>query len=181
VSTGKAINEAGSKRSPRKARAADVASAAGPGAGISLGHLDQVLGYALRQAQIAVFKDFRRTFADFDIRPTQYAVLSILSDHPGLKQGDVSHALGIKRTNFVAVLDELERRGLARRSAMADDRRSRALHLTEAGAALTKQLRAVNAEHEARLAALLPPGQAEALIALLRQLTIGIGPEADEA
>ncbi|MFO1117039.1 MAG: MarR family transcriptional regulator [Beijerinckiaceae bacterium] len=136
-----------------------------------LGHLDHVLGYTLRRAQVAVFNDFRRSFAELDIRPTQYAVLSILAEHPGLKQGDVSAALGIKRTNFVAVLDELERRGLARREAVADDRRSRALFLTEDGAALTAKMKKMNAAHEARLAALLDPGEAATLIALLRKLT----------
>ncbi|MDE2361262.1 MAG: MarR family transcriptional regulator [Hyphomicrobiales bacterium] len=148
---------------------------------VGLGHLDHVLGYLLRRAQVAVFNDFRRMFDEFGIRPTQYAVLSIISEMPGLKQGDVSAALGIKRTNFVAVLDELERRGLARRQAVADDRRSRALHLTEEGAALMGQLRKRNSAHEARLAALLPPGQAAILVGLLRDLTAAIGRDSSEA
>ena len=138
---------------------------------VQLDHLDRVLGYALRRAQVAVFNDFRRSFAELDIRPTQYAVLAILAEHPGLKQGDVSAALGIKRTNFVAVLDELERRGLARREAVADDRRSRALFLTEEGEALTARMHKMNATHEARLASFLGPGEAATLIALLRRLT----------
>jgi DNA-binding MarR family transcriptional regulator len=142
---------------------------------VDIGHLDHVLGYVLRRAQIAVFKDFRRVFELFDIRPTQYAVLSILADHPGLRQGEVSHALGIKRANFVAVLDELERRGLARRTAMPEDRRSRALHLTKEGAALFAEIQAMNMANEARLAALLPPGQQAVLIDLLRRLTDGLG------
>jgi len=172
---------------PRGQRTAAVKKAASParkpGGKLSadLGHLDHVLGYVLRRAQIAVFKDFRRNFARHDLRPTQYAVLSILADHPGLKQGDVSRLLGIKRTNFVAVLDELERRGLARRTAMAEDKRSRALFLTEQGAAMATEIRALNAENEARLAALLPPGQQAVLIDLLRRLTDALGQDDDEA
>ena len=146
-----------------------------------IGHLDGVLGYVLRRAQVAVFNDFRKTFDAFGIRPTQYAVLSIIAENPGLKQGDVSAALGIKRTNFVAVLDELERRGLARRQAVADDRRSRALHLTEEGVALMAQMRKLNAAHETRLAAMLPPGQAAVLIDLLRRLAVALGRDAVEA
>ena len=164
-------------RKPAAARAPKAAADADKPVG--LGHLDHVLGYVLRRAQIAVFNDFRRTFTEFDIRPTQYAVLSIIGDRPGLKQGDVSAALGIKRTNFVAVLDELERRGLARRQAVADDRRSRALYLTDKGEALTARIRGLNAEHEARLAALLPPGEATVLIDLLRKLIDGLGAAQD--
>jgi len=150
-----------------------------PAAEASLGHLDNVLGYVLRRAQVAVFNDFRRTFAGYDLSPTQYSVLSILAETPGMRQGDVSAALGIKRTNFVAVLDELERRGLARRQAVADDRRSRALYLTDDGAALAERLRKLNAAHEARLAAALPPGQAATLIELLKKLTDGVGAAED--
>lgn len=144
---------------------------------IDLGHLDHVLGYVLRRAQIAVFKDFRRTFARFDISPTQYAVLSVLADHPGLRQGDVSVALGIKRANFVAVLDELERRGLARHVAVENDRRSRTVMLTEAGAAITADIRALHANNEARYAALLPAGKHAEMIAMLQALTHGIEPD----
>ncbi len=161
----------------RPERAAQARAESGPAA---LGHLDHVLGYALRRAQVAVFNDFRRSFAELDIRPTQYAVLSILAEHPGLKQGDVSAALGIKRTNFVAVLDELERRGLARREAVIDDRRSRALFLTEQGATLTARMRRMNEAHESRLAGLLAPGEAATLIALLRKLTDNLA-TADES
>jgi len=146
----------------------------------ALGHLGNVLGYVLRRAQVAVFNDFRRTFAGYDLTPTQYAVLSILADSPGMRQGDVSAALGIKRTNFVAVLDELERRGLARRKAVAADRRSRALFLTPDGERLSADMRKLQDEHELRLAALLPEGQRNYLIAVLRQLTDGIGASADE-
>lgn len=162
---------AGKTRATRPA-APVAATAPAPAA---LGHLDHVLGYVLRRAQIAVFNDFRRAFAEHDISPTQYAVLSIIADQPGLRQGDVSAALGIKRTNFVAVLDELERRGLARRQAVADDRRSRALFLTDDGAALAERLRKLNAAHELRLASALPAGQAETLIELLKKLTDGVG------
>ncbi|MFV0279407.1 MAG: MarR family winged helix-turn-helix transcriptional regulator [Rhodoblastus sp.] len=143
-------------------------------------HLDNVLGYMLRRAQVAVFNDFRRTFADYDLRPAQYAVLTILRESPGLRQGDVSAMLGIKRTNFVAVLDELERRGLTRREAVATDRRSRALYLTPAGKTLAEEVRKVQDEHEQRMIEFLPPGGRDQLIALLHCLTQGVGAGADD-
>lgn len=166
----------------RRAVGADAAASGGdaPPAEASLGHLENVLGYVLRRAQVAVFNEFRRTFAGYDLRPTQYAVLSILAENPGMRQGDVSAALGIRRTNFVAVLDELERRGLARRKAVASDRRSRALYLTPEGERLAAEVSKVQDEQEVRLAALLPDGQRDHLIELLLRLTRGIGANADE-
>ncbi len=114
-----------------------------------------MVGYVLRRAQVAVYQDFARTYAEFDIRPVQYAVLTVIERNPGQKQTAVGAALGVKRANFVALCDELERRNLIVRRNIPNDRRSYALHLTPKGEALLKQLHEANAEHEARIAAAL--------------------------
>jgi DNA-binding MarR family transcriptional regulator len=114
---------------------------------LDLGELPRLSGYMLRRAQFAAFNDFLRFFEDLGVRPVQYAVLTVIDRNPGLKQSQVSEALGIKRANLVAILDALERRGLARREAVATDRRSYALRLTDKGAALMKELRARPVAH----------------------------------
>jgi DNA-binding MarR family transcriptional regulator len=121
------------------------------GRSIDYGPLGRRLGYALRRAQIAVFRDFFFAFERFDIRPGQYSILTIIERNPGLKQIEVSEALGIKRTNFVAMIDALERRRLVRRAPAANDRRSHALMLTEAGERLMTKLHAVSERHERRI------------------------------
>ena len=68
-----------------------------------------------------MFRDFFAVFAPFDIKPAQYSILTIIERNPGLKQAQVCDALGIKRTNFVAMIDELERRGLVRRAESPGD------------------------------------------------------------
>lgn len=55
-----------------------------------------------------------------------------LERNPGLKQTEVASVLGIKRTNFVVLLDELERRGLAERRAAASDARAHSISPTKA-------------------------------------------------
>lgn len=122
---------------------------------IDYGPLDRRLGYVLRRAQIAVFRDFFASFEAHNIRPGQYSILTLIECNPGLKQGEVSEALGIKRANFVAMIDELERRGLVRRNATPNDRRSYALVLTAAGKRLMRELHTVADAHEERLANVL--------------------------
>ena len=95
-----------------------------------------------------MFRDFFAAFAPFDIKPAQYSILTIIESNPGLKQTQVCDALGIKRTNFVAMIDELERRGLMRRDKSPGDRRSHALVLTFAGAELMPKLHETSAAHE---------------------------------
>jgi DNA-binding MarR family transcriptional regulator len=137
---------------------------------VDLGHLPGLIGYMLRRAQLAVFQDFAQTYAEVGIRPAQYAALTVIERNPGLKQKDVSAALGIKRANFVAMCDELETLGLASRRPIPADRRSYALHLTRKGRALMKTLHAANQEHEMRLTAQIGEEGRDRLIVLLTAL-----------
>ena len=140
---------------------------------VEVGPLAGMVGYVLRRAQLAVFDDVIANFAELDLRPAQYSVLVLLGNSPGLKQSDVAAALGIQRANFVVLFDGLERRGLARRSAAPNDRRSYALYLTEAGAEVLVRANALESQLEARLDAKLGPGGREQLLALLRRLAAG--------
>jgi DNA-binding MarR family transcriptional regulator len=126
-------------------------------AAVDYGSLNRRLGYVLRRAQIAVFRDFFAEFEAFGIRPGQYSILTVIESNPGLKQTVVSEALGIKRANFVAMINELEGRGLVRRDATPNDRRSNALVLTEAGERLITELHAAADRHERRFHTLLGP------------------------
>src|SRR5208282_3191955 len=114
---------------------------------IGLGPLPGLIGYALRRAQLAVFLDFHQTMAEADIRTAQYSVLEVLRHNPGLRQTQVSAALGIKTTNFVPLFDALEKRGLAERRAIAGDRRARGLFLTQCGHDLLTRLETLVAAH----------------------------------
>src|ERR1700757_3071105 len=116
---------------------------------VDIGALTSLIGYMLRRAQIAVFQDVFRAFAEVGIRPAQFSVLTVLAHNPGRTQSQVAAALGIKRTNFVALIDSLERRGLAERRAGPSDPRSHALHLTEAGRATVRRLNAMVEKLEA--------------------------------
>src|SRR6201999_2509203 len=118
---------------------------------IDLGPLPELIGYVLRRAQLAVFQDFFAAFAPFDIRPAQFSVLTVIERNPGLTQTQVAAALGIKRTNFVGMLDELERRALAERRQTGRDKRSHALYLPAEGAGLMRKLKPVLKAHEARM------------------------------
>ena len=139
--------------------------------GVQLGYLDGLLGYMLRRAQLAVFQDFIVKMKDFGLRPAQFSVLAIIQANPGLKQSRVSEALGINRANFVALLDELEKRKLARRAPAEGDRRSNALYLTPQGEAfLNDAFRHLQAQHESRLDGVLGMADKQRLLTLLGRL-----------
>jgi DNA-binding MarR family transcriptional regulator len=138
---------------------------------LTLGPLAGMIGYALRRAQLAVFDDAISAFADLDLRLAQFSVLALVGHRPGLKQSAVAAALGIQRANFVALLDSLERRGLARRSPSPSDRRCHALYLTAEGERMLAVASARVAAIEAHLDAKLGPGGHEQLLDMLWRLT----------
>lgn len=158
-------------RQSNRTKATPTADPEDAPAKVDLGYLGGLLGYRLRRAQLAVFQDFITSMRGYDLRPAQFSVLAIIRANPGLKQSRVSEALGINRANFVALLDELESRELARREPAPGDRRSNALFLTPKGEAfLDEAFRHLQAHHERRLDAALGAGDKQQLLALLDRL-----------
>ncbi len=137
--------------------------------------MDAIIGYKLRRAQLGVFQDFLLTFSKMKLRPAEFSVLAMIADTPGQKQTEIAGQLGIKRANFVALMDGLERRGLAERRKTEADKRSHSLHLTPEGVRFVKKMSALWREHEDRLVARLGgPAERDRLIALLDRI---LGPD----
>src|SRR3974390_3038237 len=93
----------------RAARSAGVEE--GAAAPLDLGELSDLLGYALKRAQLRLYEDFLKCVAPLQLTPAQFSVLLLLENNPGRHQTEVAGALGILRPNFVAMLDGLESRG----------------------------------------------------------------------
>jgi DNA-binding MarR family transcriptional regulator len=159
---------------PRRARIPRSAPADGEAAAaansLDLSALSAITGYPLRRAQLAVLDDFNRRFAPLGLSPAQYAALVAIADNPGRKQSEIAAALGVQRPNFVAMMDELERRGLAERLRSDADRRSHALVVTPSGRELVARARLAQVGQEDAIARILGPQGRERLVALLRRL-----------
>ena len=141
---------------------------------LNLPEREMIIGYKLRRAQLLVFQDFLRSFAKMKLRPAEFSVLAMIARTPGLKQSEIAEALGIKRANFVALMDGLEARGLADRRKGDVDRRSHSLHLTPEGERFVRKMVAVWHDHEERMIERLGGAQErDRLIELLERLLAG--------
>jgi DNA-binding MarR family transcriptional regulator len=138
--------------------------------GVEHGILTGLVGFHLRQAQIAVFRDFAATMGPLGVSPGLFAVLVLIESNSGLKQSELAKAVHLDRSTVVAVVDNLERRGLVERRAVANDRRSNALRLTAAGVTLLRKLKRRVAGHERRLARDLDAAERATLVALLQRI-----------
>ncbi len=137
---------------------------------IEMGTLTELLGYHLRCANVAVFQHFNKTLGAHGISPPQFGTLLLIEANPGVSQSSVAEALRFDRSTLVQIIDRLERRDLVRRRPSAQDRRSHALVLTEAGTALLAELKALSDEHEATVAQPLGDTERRTLMALLERL-----------
>jgi DNA-binding MarR family transcriptional regulator len=140
-------------------------------AALQLGELSELLGYAMKRAQLKVFEDFLRCMEPLQLTPAQFSVLLLLEKNPGRNQTEIASTLGILRPNFVSMLDGLESRDLCERVRSTNDRRSHILLLTDKGrAVLGRAKKLVASKHEARLNELLGPANRVALLAMLAKI-----------
>lgn len=137
--------------------------------GVEYEVLDELVGYAVRRAQLSIYEDFAATMEAEEITPQRFSSLVIVENNPGISQTRLAEVMGIARSGVVAIIDSFEEKGLIERQA-SDDRRSYSLLLTKAGARQLKRYKQAVKEHDERISAALSPAEKNQLRALLRKL-----------
>lgn len=138
--------------------------------GIDLGMLPGLIGYQLRLAQIAIFRDFRKSLGDYDITPGLFGVLVLIEANPGMKQTVLARSIHLDRSTVVNVIDNLEAAKLVERRAVDGDRRSKALFLTATGKTLLQKLKRQVLDHEKRLTRHFTTNHRQVLVDLLQRI-----------
>src|SRR5215475_1995457 len=103
------------------------------------------------------------------IRP-HAGILRLIGLTPGLSQQELARRLAILPSQLVALLDELQERGLIERRQDAKDRRTYALHLTRSGRDVAEQIGRIAREHDDVICAALDIHQRQQLNALLGRI-----------
>jgi DNA-binding MarR family transcriptional regulator len=112
-----------------------------------------------------------RSLTDSGLRWPEFAVLHHLDAQGPIAQRDLALALRIQPSNLVALLDQLEERGLLRRSPDPADRRRHRVELTAGGRRTLKRAREATARAESDLLRPLSAAERRQLRALLVRLT----------
>jgi DNA-binding MarR family transcriptional regulator len=87
---------------------------------------------AARRLARHVTRLYERHLAPVGITSTQFSILALLRESPGMTAGALAEATGMDRTTMLRAMKPLERDGLA--AARTDDTRRRGFTLTAAGA-----------------------------------------------
>jgi len=146
-----------------------------PAAARSNSHLDldvlpSLLGFNIRRAQIALWRDFNQNVADGEVRPGVFSLMLLANANPGIAQIEIADQLAIDKASVVALVDRLENAGWVQRKRSTEDRRRQGLFLTPAGAKAFKSLKKEMVEHERKFVERFTEAERKTLIALLQRL-----------
>lgn len=142
--------------------------------GVNLGPLADFIGFHLRLAQEASFRSFAGRVGDRRLRPSRFAMMTLIAANPGITQTALSRASGRDKSTLTTALDDLVGHGLVRREKAASDRRSYALDLTPKGHRVLIRLTAHARLHDERLDALVGASGKVTLLRLLRRIINGL-------
>jgi DNA-binding MarR family transcriptional regulator len=128
-------------------------------------------GFLLAQLGTHRHRRFADRLAPLDLHPRHFGIISHLATSEGQSQQALSRALGLHRSAMVALIDDLEDRGLAQRRRDPVDRRAYALYLTAAGRQLLVELERAADDDETELLTGLDAAERNTLVSLLQRLT----------
>ncbi len=137
--------------------------------------LDERIAFLLSQLGAYAAAEFQRRLAPIGVEPRPYAVLLALAADDGQSQRQLSARLGIHRNAMVTVIDDLERKGLAKRLRHPDDRRAFAVTLTDKARRLLPDLDEQGRALEDEISAPLSAKERDTLRRLLRRVAAGAG------
>jgi DNA-binding MarR family transcriptional regulator len=100
---------------------------------VSTDRPDAPLGYLLKHVQLRFFELGAAALEPLGISGREAAVLRAIADAYPVSQGEIARAMNVDRTTMVALIDDLQGKGLVRRRQDPDDRRKNAVELTDAG------------------------------------------------
>src|SRR3970040_1389493 len=146
----------------------------GPEAGqalaeIDFGKLPGYIGYQVRQAQSAVFRDLSRTLRQTGVTPGEFSLLTLLRANPGINSITLTRIYQLDKATLSLSIKGLGKRGLLSSTRHANDRRYYALEVTPAGRALLQGVTRFIERQERTMDAVLRPGQRGRLVAPRRR------------
>ena len=127
-------------------------------------------GFLLVQLGTHAHRRFADRLAGLGLHPRHFGMLSHLAAAEGQSQQALSIALGVHRSAVVALVDDLEHRGLAQRRRDPADRRAYTLFLTAAGRELLAELERAADDEDAALLTALDASERSQLISLLQRV-----------
>jgi DNA-binding MarR family transcriptional regulator len=128
------------------------------------------LAFLLSQVGAHSSSRFGERLEPVGLKPAYAGILRVINEADGLTQQALGEALGVFPSRLVALIDELEARGLVERRSRPADRRSYALYLTKRGQEVLRLIEQIGLEHQEALCACLTESERATLTKLLARI-----------
>lgn len=132
--------------------------------------LEDLIGYHLRRASVHDLQGAVAALEPMGLRTVPMSVLFAIIETPGISAAEICRALGIQRANIVAILTDLEARGLFLRETDPADNRIQRLFPTRKGEEESNRAISLIAGHERKMLARLDAGEQAELRRLLAKI-----------
>jgi DNA-binding MarR family transcriptional regulator len=138
--------------------------------GLSGDMAPSTLAFLLSQVGIHASRRFAERISEAGLNPPLFRVLNLVDAAEGRSQQAIGAAIEVPAPRMVALVDELEERGLVERRPDPKDRRVRALYLTRKGRAALARGREIARRHEEELTRGMAVADRERLVGLLQKI-----------
>ena len=129
---------------------------------------DDVLGYLLKHAHLALEQQSDAALADVGVTSRELGVLRVIAGARARSQQEIAALLGVDRTSMVALIDALEHRGVVARRPFEQDRRRNVVELTGDGWVLFREAESLSEQVERTFASPLGDTGGESVRRALR-------------
>ncbi|WP_167568847.1 MarR family winged helix-turn-helix transcriptional regulator [Brevibacillus migulae] len=99
-------------------------------------NLEDSFGFILNNSGRRITQLLNLHLQPHEITTEQFSLLRRLNEQDGISQKELAKRVGKDQTNITRILDQLERKGLAKRMPNQEDRRSFLAYVTDEGRAL---------------------------------------------
>lgn len=136
---------------------------------MDLGLLSDSVGPAIRLLRNILSSRIVSAFEPFGLRSGTFSTMALIAANPGCSQTEIARQIGTDKSIVVAIVDDLERKGLAERRRSTEDRRRNALTLTEEGRRVMTELGRIGRKIEEPIRSALSEREVAQLIQLTRR------------
>ncbi len=139
-------------------------------ASVDFGRLPGYIGYRIRLAQSAIFRNLTRPSNDPGMTPGEFSLMTVVGRNSWIDSATLAKTYGLDKATLSLTLKRLTQGGLISAERRKEDRRHLALKLTPAGrGALRRAARRIERQ-ERLMSSVLAPGERERLLELLGRI-----------
>jgi DNA-binding MarR family transcriptional regulator len=132
------------------------------------------VGFMLSTLGHAISRRFHRALEPLELHPREFAVLRAVKANDGQSQQTLAERLQIPPSRIVAIIDELESRGLVERRPDPSDRRLRTIYVTRRGQTLLDDAFNLVVQHERAISDALTAKERAQLLELLNRIAASL-------